>query len=525
MRFVAVAACLLLIGFAGCLTNDGSQQTPAATDEPPAYVRGFGDARVALPINITDAMGDVVVVAVVDGGFNPYHWDWAASRMPQHMDEDPTNDLPLDKPPYDWLPGYPNPADFESFTRLDLTFDLENSDRAYSELVEQDGEAWGLFQSTGPGNKGNIAWIPNTKVVGLIDFGGGLSINSNAHGAKASSVAAGNLFGACPECLFVFVDNSGEAGMNWVMQQPWIDAVSNSYGFSLVNRDRLYSGSDIVAQRDASMRGQSIFFSAGNGQANTFTVPNTTPFSSQEGPDWITTVGAVSPGKRASYTGHGKPADVASIGSNYPSQGGSTVSGDGTFGGTSSATPTITGTYGRALWAAREMIPGPSRVQADGVVATGEVVPCGAAYADCELADGNLTARELRMRLYHGAQHTPAGMVVGALGEDPELPAPGEVEFLNEGHGSYFSRMDGDEAWLEEFARIVGPMDGTLAPLTRPAGEREYMIVDSYCRQEIWDLFWTDGYWKQGDNLPAPNPVFPFTAAWGATCDQLFPPN
>ena len=78
----------------------------------------------------------------------------------------------------------------------------------------------------------------------------------------------GNLHGTCPECLLVFInygDQAGaEAAIEWAESQPWIDLISNSYGFSDVyGRDRIYTGSDTTKQRDAILRGQSILFSSG----------------------------------------------------------------------------------------------------------------------------------------------------------------------------------------------------------------------------------------------------------------------
>ena len=49
------------------------------------------------------------------------------------------------------------------------------------------------------------------------------------------------------------------------MRQPWIDVITNSYGFSTGVRDRIYDGGNAEVSRDASERGQTIFFSAGNG--------------------------------------------------------------------------------------------------------------------------------------------------------------------------------------------------------------------------------------------------------------------
>ncbi|MDQ3991458.1 MAG: S8 family serine peptidase [Actinomycetota bacterium] len=478
-----------------------------------------------------DAYGDATVIAVIDSGIAPYHWDFSASRMPQAQDEDPDNDLPLDQPPDAWLKGFPSSDAFASYNRLDLTLDDANPRRSIASLSAADNARWNTVRRSTPESI-HYYWMPHTKVIGGLTFSSSGRINaaSNTHGQGTASVSVGNLYGTCAECLLVFIQYGsradGEEAIEWALSQPWIDAISNSYGFSAVERERIYSGSNTEAQRTASERGQTVLFSAGNGISNTFTIPNTTLFSSQEGPDWMVTVGAVGPSQGASYTGHGKPADISSVGGGYPSAyTSSTVSGSGSFGGTSNATPVIAGVYGRALHEARRALPGPSRLQGDGVIATaGEgTFDCREARPDCELGDGVLTATELRTRLFHGAVHTPAGMTVSSsqVGNTPPI---GEDEFINEGHGTYFGKLRGAAAWDEEFERILGPLEGRAPAPQRPAGEREWMIVDSFCRQEIWGD-WRDGYFVRGQTaLPGPSPMFPVRSALEQACPHLFPP-
>lgn len=495
-----------------------------------AALLAISPATAAAQTAAPDGRDDAVVIAVIDNAFSPYHWDFLAPKMPQAKDGDPTNDLPLDQPPDTWLRGFPSPSAFTTYDRIDLTLDQTNPNRSMSSLESSNSAKWNKVK-TSTATEAHYYWLPRTKVIGALTFSttGKIRGTAGSHGTGTTSVSVGNLFGTCPECLLVIIQYgsvaTGEAAINWAMSQPWIDAISNSYGFSLVERDRLYSGSDEAAQRAASERGQTILFSAGNGMTNTFTIPNGTLFSSQEGPDWMVTVGAVTPSSGASYTGHGKPADISGVGSQYPSAyTATTVSGKGNtgFGGTSNATPTVAGTYGRALYLARGDLAGPSRVQEGGVIATGDPYACGEARPDCELGDGVLTAAELRTRLFHGAVHTPAGMNIGGL--SPDTPPIGEDEFLNEGHGTYFARLRGDEAWLAEFDRVIGPLEGRAAALTRPAGEREWMVVDSFCRQEIWGD-WSGGYFVRGTTaLPGPSPSFPLRSALEAVCPALFPP-
>lgn len=490
-----------------------------------------GVASPAPTTQVTPPAGgpaDVVVVAVIDFTFSPYHWDFLAAKMPQHLDRVPGNDLPLDRAPHAWLPGFPGPSAFSSYRALDISLEKRNEAQPIEPLAERDRKVWESIEQSTP-DELNYYWIPGTKVIGALAFGS-TKINgpTSAHGSGTTSVSVGNLHGACPECLLVFIDISGqqdgEAAIDWAMQQSWIDVITNSYGFSLLLRDRLYSGSNTALQKRATQRGQTIFFSAGNGQDGAFVAPNTTYYSSQEGPDWIVTVGAVSPGNHGSYTGHGRPADIAGLGDDYPSAyGATTVGGTGPsgFGGTSNATPTIAGMYARALYLARAALGGPSRVQAGGVIGRG-AFDCGAVRPRCELGDGELTAAELRRRLFHGAVHTPVGLTtpVGA----GDVPPVGEEEFLSEGHGTYTVLEQGEEIYSQELERIIGPLFGRAETLERPAGERAWFIVDSFCRQHLWGA-WTGGYYVEGrTELPGFDPDWPVRSAIEQTCPYTFPP-
>lgn len=517
-------ATLLALGMLGSATT-------ARADEPKKGPAG-------------DGRGDATVIAVLDFGLNPYHWDFLASKMPQHTNSDRSDDLPLASAPHKWLPGFPNPKkEFASYSSVKLTLDDKNENTGLEQLKAKDAATWASVKPSQPENL-NYHWFPGTKVVGAMTFDQSSKIVGvdNDHGVGTTSSSVGNLHGTCPECLLFFIElgsaADSEMAIEWAMDQPWIDAITNSYGFSAAYRDRIYSGSNVEAQAKASTRGQTIFFSAGNGNDGAFVAPNTTSFSSQEGPDWIVTVGAIAPGENnyyyqnapsaldapyqttyhSSYSGHGKPSDIAGIGSRYPTAyyseavGGTGSSG---FGGTSNATPQIAGTYGRALYVARRAMAGPSKVQSGGVIAKGSF-RCGKVRKRCELRDGRLTAVELRRRLFEGAVHTDAGLNVAGVGETPTTQ---EEEFLNEGHGSYFGLETGKWAdFMEEFHRIVDPLVGSGKALERPEGEVEWMIVDSYCRQQRWGS-WNDGYYKvDKTELPPDDPLWPIRTAYKQSC-------
>ena len=474
---------------------------------------------------------DATVVAVIDFRISPYHWDFAADKMPQAKRG---CGLPLTKPPHKWLDGFPKPGKaFDSYNKLDLSLEHKNPDTPITALDSKDAAKWDKVKGSTPKDL-NYYWMPQTKVIGALEFGSQkLHGDTGQHGVGTTSVSVGNIHGTCPECLLMFIDidgastTEGEAAIDWAMKQPWIDAITNSYGYSIAVRDRVYSGSSTGLQRSASTRGQTVFFSAGNGQDGAYVAPNSTLFSSQEGPDWIVTVGAISPRTHGSYQGHGKPADIASLGGDYPAAyGAATVSGTGSggFGGTSNATPTIAGIYSRALYKARRELGGASRVQNDGLIARGRKVNCGKSRPKCELRDGKLTVSELRERLFHGAVHTSAG-TTDPLGLTAP-PAIGEEEFLAEGHGSYFGLETGKRSdYDSEFRRILGPLLGKDKALERPAGEKAWMIVDSFCRQRIWGA-WKGGYFVPGKTkLPGADPAYPVRSSMEQACPNLEPPG
>lgn len=520
---------LLVLGF-GALALIAQAAPAAGTAGPPRSARAG------------DGPGDATVVAVIDFNFVPYHWDFLASKMPQATDSDEGNDLPLDRAPHKWLPGFPSPTRaFKSYNRFDLTLEEKDEDAPIVALDAGDKAKWDKVERSA-GKKPHYYWFPQTKVIGAIEFGNNqLHGDTRDHGAGVTSVSVGNIHGTCPECLLVFINADGgnkAKAIRWAMKQSWIDVVTNSYGRSTFMVGKTYHGPDVEDQKEASERGQRIFFSAGNGIENAFTVPNSTYLSSEKGPDWVITVGAVSPGENnpyddaiprtsshASYIGHGKPADVAGIGLDYPSAYSSnTVSETGRsgFSGTSNAAPTIAGTYARALYLARRDLSGPSRIQKNGLIATGGGFECGRAWPDCELGDGKLTADELQTRLLLGAQHTDAGVTTYAGGE---LAPVGEDEFLNEGHGTYFARESGKvKDWVEEFERVLAPLEGRAKPVKRPPGEREWMVVDSFCRQHIWGA-WTGGYYREGKaELPGIDASYPLRSMLEVTCPLLLPP-
>ena len=499
MRTLAVAASLILLMLAGCASPDPAGPLPAS-DAP-----------------VTDGRGDVTVVAIIDSGFDPYHWDFLASQMPQALNDDPSDDLPLGQDPSTWLPGYPAPATFASYDALTLTLAQDDGKAVPAELHEKDAKAWEGVKPSSPTGDIHMRWVPGTKVVGFVDFAGDSGFAADSHGVGTTSVSVGNLHGTCPSCVFVFVNGLSDEAVTWVAQQPWIDAQSNSWGFSKVATDKIWTDCDLPTQRAGVERGQQIFFSGGNGMANAFDAPSPTVYSCQKGADWVVTVGANTPDGNT-YTGAGKPADLANVGSSYPSQGGSTVKGESTFSGTSNATPVTMGLYAQSLYDLRRRLDGPSRMQDNGTIAQGPA-GCGPANLDCALADGALTVHELRNALYDASSLVGAGFATGS--EAASVPASNkEYALMGEGHGSFFGHVQRADA---EVARIVGLASGDVADTRDPQAVAEidaFAVAVSYCMQMVWGS-WEHGAWGDDVALPDPDPEWPVRTWFTTECPQL----
>jgi hypothetical protein len=479
---------------------------------------------------------DAVVVAIIDSAFVPYHYDFQASQMPQAKNADPSDDLPLDQPANTWLSGF-SQANMASFDKLQLTPPSGPNDDPAA-LAAQDSAKWASVQSSDNSKSAHVYWMPGTKVIAAATFGGSLNGTTADHGNGTSSVSVGNLHGSCPECLAVLLSGDYEQAINWAMRQPWIDAITNSYGIStaVAVRDRVYNGCSLTLQKQAVERGQGIFFSAGNGVENAFTVPNSTLFSCQEGPDWLITVGAINSvdivyvgtdsistftNEPGGTPGSGRPADIASIGDSYPSAyEATTVSGSGAIGfsGTSNATPVVAGEYAHALWEARRDLAGASRGQSGGVIATG-VAACGSARPACEIGDGKLSHGELRTALYNAARPTigvsPGGLVT--------VQDTADLRYNAQGHGGLVGRIFGDAIWTAERERISGTVFGRRAADVKDPASLTDAAALSYCSQHLWGA-WGGGAWHPGQALPAIAAKWPTRAVLTNPCSKLSAP-
>ncbi|MDQ3991683.1 MAG: S8/S53 family peptidase [Actinomycetota bacterium] len=213
------------------------------------------------------------VVAVIDSGINPYHVDF---RVPEDEDLHGVH-------PSEFIEGYPKDA-----PALELTFDAPNLAAARS----ADQATWGSI------GRGALVSFAGTNVIGAVNVSGSSPWDADGHGTSVASAAGGRLYGQDPDrVLLVSVSGGSTGGIRWAAEQPWIDAITNSYLAVTVP----YTLS--AATRDAVSRGKVVCFSSGNYVVQP--MPNDT-----KGPSWHFYVGAVDHETRTEEYYSSSPADV-----------------------------------------------------------------------------------------------------------------------------------------------------------------------------------------------------------------------
>ncbi|MEA3165766.1 MAG: hypothetical protein QOJ26_632, partial [Thermoplasmata archaeon] len=452
---------------------------------------------------VGDSNGDgFVVIAVPDTGINPYHRDFWEDTYPRNTDSDPANDVDFRAYPGTYLDGFP-----AAVPSLDLTIDGGfhlGADTAKFSTVPT----------------GSLRWIPGTKIIGAYDAGDATTANGAAdtlplfddegtglfaggHGTASSSVAAGNLFGSCKECLLVAVESFG--GDEWAYSQDWIDIVTVSGGpvanipdgsvgiFPDTGRFFAPEG-----QQEAVERGVSLLYAGGNGNDGNFLTPGQTYLSTGVGPGWNVRVGAVNnepfPFQDGSYSivQSNKPVDISSYGAGtIPAACNTDSTGDCGHSGTSSATPITAGHLGDLILHARRMLGDNGRTGAfrdtainAGVVASGTPV-AGNPY----LEDGKFTRAEAWYILKQAASPLAPSpvdfnhIVTVGVGATP-------VDYAYAGYGV----VDDDAE-----ARAIAMLDDGTALLRDTADADTFFALDQEVRGALWG-----GWDDDADTLPAP---------------------
>ncbi len=364
------------------------------------------------------------VIAFVDSGINPYHQDFRAPDFQHH--------------PSKYIEGYPANAQ-----PVPLSLDVADSEGYAAARTLDEPEVLSEIV------RNRLYWFPGTRIIGGYSTTAGSRsvpapqwadlniIDENGHGTGVASVAAGQFYGSNPNALIVMVEGLGDASLNWATSQSWIDIVSNSWG----NIGNVPTAVSANATRNATRRGQTVAFAAGNGTTNTNSygacngnvntcvkpwandggpvpvedpckckTPDSNLSNSNQygGPSWVLTVGATSPINGQAHWWHAIPVDVSSFGSKWraASHDGVQRSSNRDFGGTSCATPITSGVLSSVIDRAREVLGDTTAGQRPGQVVAA-AAPGASLPAAGPLADGTLTRTEAEAIVVKTTNHVP----------------------------------------------------------------------------------------------------------------------
>lgn len=316
-----------------------------------------------------------VVVATLDTGTNPFHPTWRRDET---------------RHPSAYLPGYPASA---PAARLAFR-------ETYAESVEASAAALEAFAGDDP------VWVPGTNLVGtwahhtdrvpVFDARQQplLSTPSHGHGAQASSQIAGTGFGLAEDAYLVVMDRTADGGadvysvnaqaLRWAADQPWIDIIhtniQNPVPLAKQNTPPYPGYPDAVAY--AMSKGKLVVSAAGNFYAEP------TETSPHAGPSGVLVAGANDNCGFSDYSNPNPHVVMDGSGTDSAEPAGF---GKKSFGGTSSASPRITGYVAQLLLELRRHYGYTGGIR-DGALL---VLRPAQRPSTGPLADGRLTAAEL----------------------------------------------------------------------------------------------------------------------------------
>ncbi len=416
---------------------------------------------------IAQATTPLTIIAIADSGINAYHLEYSAKTYPDPEVLALTDNFT--RHPSQYIPGYPDNA-----LALPITLD-----KGYYPAADK--KIWASIK------KGQLYWIPGTKIIGALDANDSAATNAAAdgtpildddgHGSGTTSVSTGNRYGYCPSCLLFFVEGLDETV---AANYPFIDIASYSFGYT--------GGAPLGpavgpngATKMAAERGQTTLFAAGNGVGNAFDVPVATWGSDQTGASWNITVGAIRRDNNRAIVGDGIPVDISAWGDgNLPSACRTGTVGQCAFGGTSAATPYTAGVFGAVLTEVRRAIGDPKPGQRPGqVVAEGVAIP-GSIYLD----DGRLTRAELREAVLKTALPLNTENRSSIYPFPMTAPYADDINVLFEGYGA---------ATPESARRAIDVILGR-AMLPDRSFEDQFFALDQAVKDTIYG-----GYDRDGD--------------------------
>jgi hypothetical protein len=413
------------------------------------------------------------VVAIIGEGTNPYHEDFREPEQTAH--------------PSSYLEGYPAEA-----KPLNVSFGAD-----YETALAADTPTWESYE------RDTLYYVPGTNVIGMITFGGGNALDEGGHGTGTSSLATGNIHGMAPDADVVMVNGDLFAAIEWAAKQPWIDALSISFGGFLgtctlgetCHREvaEVCTGNPMLPvhwvrdMRKAYERGAQTFAAASYGcgfslASGTFSHawPGNTFTSFFSGPSWTMTVGTLDPRTGQSEFEGAYPVEVVSPMFGYKAAAQKSVNGENEFGNASGAVPKAAGVYAAIVLRARQLLGDTSTVHAGRVLAAAP--PGRPRPLTGPLADGVFTQAEAEAAYFHTAKPIDVVTAYGEHGDDIEawladlMPAPPQAEFVTQGYGL----VDGKS--LQNAYRVL---DGSLPEPAR-LKEDAWHIGISGVRDGIW---------------------------------------
>jgi PKD repeat protein len=291
-----------------------------------------------------------VVIAMIDTGGNAYHVDFRDPTRLAH--------------PSTYLTGFPAAA-----KAAPLCF-IDGSDGAYS-YNDDCQTSWqaNVTADAAVVNAiavGELVWYPGTKLMGMsfahddanapvgFDQGGG---SATAHGSWVSSVAVGNKFGTCPDCMLVVLEadtvEAIDAAYRWAAEQPWIDVITSSVTVGVIGagvNPGLFPDKHAAAVK-ASENGKVFLTAAGNGAANFGLVPTSTYLYDGSSPAVIPVGASQDTGLASHWSDF--PAEIMANGNSRGAAVAASMNGEAAVGGTSFSSPGAAGVLARSLLEAR----------------------------------------------------------------------------------------------------------------------------------------------------------------------------
>jgi hypothetical protein len=350
---------------------------------------------VSVQVMVPSLPRGAAVTAVIDTGVNPYS---IAFRDKSPM---------AYRHPSKYIPGFPKDAE-----ALHLSLDLP-----YEEAVKADADIWKTLR------RGELYWIPGTKIIGAISFGAGGTncplvpvppanavqsgcdettiLDDHGHGTMTASRSTGvpNSLGAGSR--LVAIEGLGARSVEWAAEQGWIDVQSNSW----VNLVPPPAPSGVTNAFAAASKRMLTLVASGNGTAYLAGVAPTPTYLLSTAPPGVVLVGGHDNGKMTLWAG-APPHVVADAYAGMTAIGKSNekMRPDPIACCTSAASPYAAGGAAAIVTEARRILRDKTAGTKDGLVACGRK----GATKDGPLADGVFTVDELKDVFLHTADAHPA---------------------------------------------------------------------------------------------------------------------